>query len=656
MLTKELTEELGSCIFKQFPDEGVYRISRVEEWLATNGYTLETLGVSDYLELIEAAPDLFGTPRYNEDSYVIVKRWHGSGESGHPADSFFGNKNIILNDDIIEMSQQSLYALTKVLGTGLTVQEMKQEIYESFSRAKDEGKLDFMYDRYVFPIGYCTDGYLVNGIITKNISPRGKSLYFSFEKTQIYSSTVQAHRRPSVQPTPVSEEDKEEVYKLLTANFPYDIPQHMAAVSKLLSDNHIDRSRYGFFKMKDLLAQMDYLELSDVVLGGVPQVMVTIRRSDKYQAAPAGPSVSAFRTEAPRSVNAADVGKTGEVEIPEGNLEDICNLPSKPLMILAQYLERINVFRDISELRGDISEDFQKAKETGKIRFYDGKIIFPCRWQRTDGNYVELTLKPSAYEGRAWFLSFVDTISRDSVPRTVQPGRQLENFAYLGAWNSFLSELADKAVALFGLKADELDKSAGKRLHAERRRHAQDARNFLRGGIFGVDDHIKPDLAAQDRCIAEILGVAYAGDRVLRAELFRHQAADEVDLVVFRNGDEKVRLAHARLQKDAGARAVALHTHDVEHGVNVVEHGVVAVDDDQIVVFARHLLGDGVADLTDTDNDDFHFCVSPKFSSASAVCCLRSTIKTLLNSAPMISMTEARYSHKSNTITAPSVP
>ena len=108
MLTKELTEELGSCIFKQFPDEGVYRISRVEEWLATNGYTLEKLGVSDFHELIEAAPELFGTPRYNEDSYVIVRRWHGSGESGHPADSFFGNKNIILNDDIIEMSQQSL--------------------------------------------------------------------------------------------------------------------------------------------------------------------------------------------------------------------------------------------------------------------------------------------------------------------------------------------------------------------------------------------------------------------------------------------------------------------------------------------------------------------------------------------------------------------
>lgn len=63
MLTKELTEELGSCIFKQFPDEGVYRISRVEEWLATNGYTLEKLGVSDFHELIEAGARPFRHPK-----------------------------------------------------------------------------------------------------------------------------------------------------------------------------------------------------------------------------------------------------------------------------------------------------------------------------------------------------------------------------------------------------------------------------------------------------------------------------------------------------------------------------------------------------------------------------------------------------------------
>ena len=37
-----------------------------------------------------------------------------------------------MNDDIIEMSQQSLYALTKILGNGLTVQEMKQQQFKLY--------------------------------------------------------------------------------------------------------------------------------------------------------------------------------------------------------------------------------------------------------------------------------------------------------------------------------------------------------------------------------------------------------------------------------------------------------------------------------------------------------------------------------------------
>lgn len=453
MLTKEMTEELGSCIAKQFPDEGVYRISRVEEWLSTNGYTLEKLGFNDFHELIDAAPELFGTPRYNQESYVIVKRCL-TDDHRHPADSFFGNKNINLNDDIIEMSQQSLYALTKVLGSGLSVQEMKQEIYDSFTRARDDNKLDFLSDRYVFPIAYCSDGYLVRGIITKNLSPRGKSLYFSFEKTNIFSSTAleQKHRAPEI--TEISREDKEQIYRLLTANFPFDVPQHMAAVSKLLSDNHIDRTRYGFFKMKDMLAKIDYLELSDVVLGGVPQVMVTLRRSPEFTASVYDPvrswqrseeHTAQYRTERPVRPETPDPRQSG-FAIPTGQLEEFCNLPPKPLLILIQYLENAGTRLSTQELKQELSEDFNAARSENRLRFYDGKIIFPCRWKRTDGTPVEITLKPSTYEGKPWFLSFVDTVSRDPSQRTIQPGRRLENFAFLGSWSAFLSELADKAL------------------------------------------------------------------------------------------------------------------------------------------------------------------------------------------------------------------
>lgn len=490
MFNKEIIEELGSCIARQFPDEGVYRISRVEEWLSTNGYTMEKLGVSDFHELIKEAPELLGTPRYNEDSYVIVRRFSGCSETtGHPADSFFGSKNINLNDDIIEMSQQSLYALTKVLGCGISVQEMKQEIYESFARAKENGKLDFLSDRYVFPIDYCADGYLVNGIITKNISPRGKSLYFSFEKTNIFSSTATMQKRPSVGTAEISSEDKAEIYRLLTANFPFDEPQHMAAVSKLLSDNHIDRTRYGFFKMKDMLAQIEYLELQDVVLGGVPQIMVTLRRAPGLQASPYEPAQSwtrpgrerfdrmnytdRFSSRPERSavgdIPAAGSGRTAGyftephenrfaepasetshqtagVEVPAGELEDFCNLPPKPLLILTQFLERSGIRRSTQDIRQDLSDDFDRSRLENRIRFYEGKMIFPCRWRRSDGTPVEITLKPSTYEGKPWFLSFVDTVCRDPSQRSIQPGRKLESFAFLGSWNAFLSELADKAI------------------------------------------------------------------------------------------------------------------------------------------------------------------------------------------------------------------
>lgn len=464
MLSKNLIEELGSCISKQFPDEGVYRISRVEEWLSTNGYTMEKLGFSDFHELIREAPELFGTPKYNEDSYVIVRHYYGASEQcGHPADSFFGSKSIILNDDIIEMSQQSLYALTKVMGCGLTVQEMKQEIYDSFARAKEEGKLDFLGDRYVFKIGYCADGFQVNGIITKNISPRGKSLYFSFEKTSISGSVPVEHSRPAMSPVTVSREDKEEIYRLLSANFPFDVPQHMAAVSKLLSDNHIDRAKYGFYKMKELLAHIEYLDLEDVVLGGVPQIMVTLRRSPDYQQGYnySRPAAGYYRPAAARS----DLREEREPkqyrefrvvepaqpavdlsDIPSGELEDFCNLPPKPLMILIQFLEKSGIRRDTTELRTELSEDFSRAKSEQKIRLYDGKIIFPCRYRRSDGNPVELTLKPSTYDGKPWFLNFVDTVSRDPSQRSIEPGRRLENFAFLGSWSAFLSELADKAI------------------------------------------------------------------------------------------------------------------------------------------------------------------------------------------------------------------
>lgn len=437
MLTIEKKTELYDCIMRQFPDPGLYRVTRLCEWLCTNGCSPEILGYADFRKFAEDFPEMFAFQNDNNDEFIEVKRWQ-TGDSKminsietqqHPADAFFGSGNIILNDDIIEMTQQSLYALTKILGNGYTVQQMKQEIYHKFDEAKQNNKLVFFGERYTFPIDYCADGLLVNGIITKNLSPRGKSLYFAFDKTQIYRAVSTAAERIAPPVIRVTEREKEELYRLLTDNFPCELPLHMAAVSKFLSDHGIDRTKYGFFKMKDFLSEFDFLELKDVVLGGVPQIMITIHGKEKPSFGVRGSGT-----------------ETAAGGIPSGELLEFCNLPIKPMGILEKYLHDNGHRIEMPKISLSIQEDFAKARAEGTVRSYDTKLIFPVRFPKEDGSPIELTLKPSAYEGKQWFLYYVDLVPRERSPHYSDPGKELENFAFLGSWSNFLSELAAKAV------------------------------------------------------------------------------------------------------------------------------------------------------------------------------------------------------------------
>ena len=431
---------------KQFPDPGLYRVSRVGEWLVTNGYSLEQLGCGSFREFAEEFSEMFSFQDDDNNEFIEIKRWQtgeknmiSSIETQHPADSFFGSGSIILNDDIIEMTQQSLYALTKILANGYNVQQMKQEIYRKFDEAKTNGKLNFFGERYTFPIDYCPDGLLVNGIITKNLSPRGKSLYFAFDKTQMYRTSAPEYRKPP-QTGVIPEADKVMLYKMLTDYFPCNKQYHMAAVSKFLSDRGIDRSKYGFFKMKEFLAELGFMKMEDTVLGGVPQVMITIIPRDDI---PLTADAHIERLEPIRRVteSVADMSSA-----PSGRLTDFCNLPIKPMGILEKYLHDKGMKVDFSIVVRSISEDYDRARAEGSIRVHDNKLIFPVRYLKEDGTRIELTLKPSTYEGKRWFLYYVDTVPHDRSSHFNDPGRQLESFAFLGSWSNFLTELAAKAV------------------------------------------------------------------------------------------------------------------------------------------------------------------------------------------------------------------
>lgn len=440
MLTRDFKIKLYNCILRQFPDPGLYKVSRLSEWLSTNGFSLNALGYASFRELAEDFPEMFVFQSDNNNEFIETVRWQDGEENRepdgvnvtHPADWFFGTNNIILNDDIIEMTQQSLYALTKILDNGCTVTMMKQEIYKKFDEAKLDGKLNFFGEKYVFPIDYCPDGFLVNGVITKNLSTHGKSLYFSFEKTQIFISEPLEHK-PSVRNrTEVPLEDKNRIYMLLTDSFPCDKPIHMASISKCLLKSGVDRNKYGFFKMKELLAALEFLKLEEVILGGVQQTMVTIKNVPGAQT---GTDERAAR----------NIQPVASSRIPTGELTEFCSLPVKPMGILEQFLRDNGIEASYDSITRDLCGDFEKARSEGSVRAIDTKLVFSSRYQKPDGSRVEITIKPNAYEGKSWFLYYVDTVVRER-SASVSPGKQLESFAFLGNWSAFLADLAAKAV------------------------------------------------------------------------------------------------------------------------------------------------------------------------------------------------------------------
>ncbi len=470
MITIEKKKALYNCITKQFPDAGLYRISRIGEWLYTNGYSLTAMGYGSFRQLADDFPEMFSFQDDNNNEFIEIKKWN-VGErimninENHPADNFFGNENIILNDDIIEMTQRSLYALTKIIGNGYSVQQMKQEIYDKFEEAKENGKLVFLGERYIFPIDYCRDGLLVNGIITKNISSFGKSLYFSFDKTQIQRPAYQSERKITHTANPVPQEVQDKIYNMLVLNFDCERELHMASISKFLTDHGVDRMRYNFFKMKDFLGSMDFLELNDIVLGGVPQVMVTIhkRESDKSIDLMETNRTSNFWNSDRETTNFREMDVDTNYResdkavrqphtmfdnsnVPYEKLSDFCNLPAKPVSILESFISEHDRFVDYYRVVDILNEDFETARLAGKVKSFESKMVFPLRYLKSDDTPIEITLKPSAYEGKKWFLYYVDIAAHERTYSQASPKKQLESFAFLGSWSNFLGELANKAV------------------------------------------------------------------------------------------------------------------------------------------------------------------------------------------------------------------
>lgn len=184
-------------------------------------------------------------------------------------------------------------------------------------------------------------------------------------------------------------EVQQRVYQVLAGQFPFEQPFPMATIAAAINAAGIDRTAFGFRKMKAFLAEMDdFLTLTGIIAGGVPQSLVTLHERPGW----GHPE--------PMS-DASDTGSTG-----------IAGDQEPAVAVLAEVV-------------GATRRPASDAPESGAGVQASGHPGFATRPTQPGIPTTRL------HSGR---------------PTTHSPSRELERFAWLGPWNDFLSQLAAMAL------------------------------------------------------------------------------------------------------------------------------------------------------------------------------------------------------------------
>ena len=250
--------------------------------------------------------------------------------------------------------------------------------------------------------------------------------------------------------------EKEKVYQILSGKFEKDTPMHMAKISKYLVERGFSPRAYGFMKMKAMLKEIpEHLTLEDVVINGVPNVLVTLHdepQSGKQAIAPAEVEKIAEPAEEAKPVQEQEeaevVRPQPQAAAPREKLSDFERLTYLPTKIL-DFLRRRNV-ENPEQL---LAKAYQESLENKTVQVRSYSISFPVILEGGE-ELIAILKRNERPHGRAWYLSYVGSPKQEQKveeeereeDHPIPPGKSLEHFADLGYWPAFLKELADLAL------------------------------------------------------------------------------------------------------------------------------------------------------------------------------------------------------------------
>lgn len=325
--------------------------------------------------------------------------------------------------DLINIPPKTLHAYANM--TGQNDEEAHEQLRICFEQARDtlqahEGKLAF--DTPMAQI-------VLEPSLYENMRPW--HLTFSLKEGVQRRDTVPSAQRAGA----LTDQDKREVYRVLQEALPLNEKLHMATVSKLLNDKGMTRERYGFAKMKAFLQAMpEFLDLEETIMGGVPQTLVTVRPEPKWDTDDTPAQMVQPNEDVPAQVD-------GFVKLPKTQLTILNALMTGQKQVPPQQV--------IETLKRSYAEAVAK----GKLRKEKDSYSFETGLNDQNGNSIKVSIKRNSIKASnkrtgndeySWFLNYVGS-KRNK--QNNAPGKKLEQYAFLGSWQSFLEALADMALA-----------------------------------------------------------------------------------------------------------------------------------------------------------------------------------------------------------------
>ena len=148
------------------------------------------------------------------------------------------------------------------------------------------------------------------------------------------------------------------------------------------------------------------------------------------------------------------------------------------------------------------------------------------------------------------------------------------------------------------LEFQQLDLAAEEGVGLDRRRNAQRPRHLRRADQLRIDGQAQPQIVGNERQLPRVFRVPDAGNGVLRADLLRNEAAQQIQLVLRRYRDDQLRLVDARLQLRGIRRTVSLNAQNVQILNRPLQRRAAAVDNGDLMPLTRKLLRQRTADLS----------------------------------------------------------